>query len=71
MTKIVIKAIKNTSLVTVSNGLSFYLYVIKNRKLHIRVEETYFLHFEGVLLIKMFGELEKNLTMNMVKPSHI
>ena len=33
--------------------------MIKNSKLRIRVEETSFLHFEGVLLSKILAELEK------------
>ena len=46
-------------------------YKQKIRELHIRVEETSFVHFENASLTKKFAELEKNLKMNMTKPKRI
>ena len=40
-------------------------------ELCIRVEESSFLYFEGILLSNKFAELEENLKINMTKPNHI
>ena len=40
-------------------------------ELRIRVEESSFLHFEGILLSNRLAELEENLKINMTKPNHI